>query len=243
MVIRQGVDERLEAADRIERRPPQSHGRAEAAGAEPQSLRDHGLGQKAVIDVQRGEIGPEPAARNPAVQAGDETRRRRGAAIEKRRHHLGQIGGRDAHVAIGDDEDRMARRGQHIAEIGDLEIGAAAPRIDDQRHVARRKFRHERLHHGDGRVVCIGDAEDELEDRIILAAEGAQILGQRGILAMQRLQDAHERRGTRRKRRRGAAAKASNGVASVPQVEAAKRAAGEQRPCEKVEDLQMDAQN
>ena len=68
-------------------------------------------------------------------------------------------------------------------QIGDFEIGAALCRIDDQGEIRLREFADQLAYHRGRGIAGIGNAEDQLERRIVLAQKGAQILGQRRILA------------------------------------------------------------
>jgi len=69
--------------------------------------RDHqSAGERAEIDVQRAELGPEAPGRNPLIKAGDEA----SAGIVQRRGDSSEMAPVDAHVTIGDDQRRPPRR-------------------------------------------------------------------------------------------------------------------------------------
>ena len=92
----------------------------------------------------------------------------------------------------------MARRWQHVLQIGDLEIAALPRRLDDQREVGFGMRRDQPAHHRNGGVARILHAEDDLQCRIVLATEGVEIVVEAGILAAERLQYAHRRRSAAR---------------------------------------------
>ena len=75
----------------------------------------------------------------------------------------------------------MARRGQHVFEIGHLEIAAADARIDHQRDVATAPVANQRARYRQGAVAGVAHPEHDLHRGIVLVDKRAQILVQAGL--------------------------------------------------------------
>jgi hypothetical protein len=92
-------------------------------------------------------------------------------------------------VAIGDRQNRVPRRRQHVDQVADLAIRAMPRRVDDQGDLALGKPRPQPIHHGDCRVGPVLHAEHDLIIRMVLHAQRSQRRLQHRLGAMQRLQD------------------------------------------------------
>jgi len=105
----------------------------------------------------------------------------------------------------------MTRRSwsaEHVFQRRDLEIRAFAAAVGDERQVEIRKFVDQAAHDGNRRVVRVEHAEHDLESRIVLLAEGAQVFVELGLGTAQRLE--HGDRGGDVNRVRGSCGEASH---------------------------------
>ncbi len=87
----------------------------------------------------------------------------------------------------------MGRRGQHVDEIGDLGV-RACPLADRECDPALGMCLLQPPDDLDGRVVRVGDAEDDLVVRVVLRAEALEVLVEVDARALERLQDGDGRR-------------------------------------------------
>ncbi len=94
----------------------------------------------------------------------------------------------DAHVAVREDEDIVARRPEHVFEVCHLLIRGSDARTDDERDITGRQIANQGMSDRNGAVGPVVDAEHNLEDGVILLGKGAQIFIQTGLGAVQRLQ-------------------------------------------------------
>ncbi len=99
-----------------------------------------------------------------------------------------QVIASDPHVAVGQYDPFVARRGQHVFEVGYLEIAASDARIDHQRDVAIGPVANQGARDRQGAVAGIAEPKHNLHRGIVLVGERAQVFGQAGLGAMQRLQ-------------------------------------------------------
>src|SRR6266853_1419668 len=123
------------------------------------------------------------------VQAGHAT----DFGIAKRSHDGAQVVWLDANVAVVYDQNFVARFVHHADELGDFVVDGVAPRAVENANLAFWKIVHQLLKNGDGGVILIPDAEDQLVFRIILAAVAGEILVGFRIQAADRLQVADRR--------------------------------------------------
>ena len=98
-------------------------------------------------------------------------------------------------IAVRNQQKIVLRMRQHVDEIGDLAVAAMLRGIDHQPDVALRKAPLQPPHHGDRGIGMVLHAEHDLEVRIILPADARQRLLQQRLVAIQRLQQRHWRRG------------------------------------------------
>ena len=115
----------------------------------------------------------------------------------------------------------MTSVARHIDEIGDLQIGAMRGLVDDELQIGAGKRGFQALDGADRRILRILYAADDLDRRrIVLRAEGREILEETGFGAVERLENRHRGRGRRRRR---SALGEPGGGRRAEQVEAAGR--------------------
>ena len=130
------------------------------------------------------ELRPFTAGRHTLV----ETRHNPGLAIVQRRGHRAEVMAIDAHVAVGQHDQLVPRHLEHVFEVGDLLIRPAGPRIDDEGYIAGREIANQRMGGRQRAILRVIDAEHDLQRRIILLRERAQIVIKARLVAVQRLQ-------------------------------------------------------
>ncbi len=129
VVVAEIVDERFEAADFGEMPFRGGHHRAEhEIELPPQEPRDEDARREIRAIAESLEVGGEPAVSEPAVKTCDAAdggiRERGGDRAEKTRI--------DAHVAIADDDDFVARFADHAAKLVDLVARSKRVRTNQQ---------------------------------------------------------------------------------------------------------------
>jgi hypothetical protein len=106
---------------------------------------------------------------------------------------VAQIVGTNPDVAIADDHDLMGRERKHLLQQADLAVWPTGLRFDHEPvPISGRVFQH-LLQHRDCRIPGIGDAEDHLVDRVILAAERSAVLRKPRLEPPDRFEDRHGR--------------------------------------------------
>jgi len=156
--------------------------------------------------MHRAELRPESCVRHTLVKAGDDA----GQRVAQRAGDCSEIMPLDAHVAVGEHDYIVARRFEHVLQIGDLAVGAAGPRIDDERDVVVGQVADEGAGGRQRTILGIINAEDDLPRGVILLGKRSKVLVKVWLIAMQRLQHRHRRR-VRRARQR-APDKPANGA-------------------------------
>ena len=106
---------------------------------------------------------------------------------------LAQEAGLDAHVAVADDYDLVAGLADHAAELVDLVACAARVRANEQADRAPREIGDQFPYDRNRRLLVIGDAEQDFEFGIILAAEAGEVLVGFAIQTANRFQNADGR--------------------------------------------------
>jgi hypothetical protein len=155
----------------------------DGGGAEPG--RQRGIGRQA--GVQRG---GQP---DPRLQQGVDD--------------MAEIVGGAVEVAVGDHQDVVRCRGQHVDQVGDLAVRPVRGGVDHERDIAVGKAPAQALDHGDGGIGTILDAEHDLIVRVVLAANRGEGGFQQRLFAAQRLQQRNLRPpGDRSRQRRPAVA-------------------------------------
>ena len=134
----------------------------------------------------------EPAADAVAGGAADEGRDQAHPRLEVR-HHPAQVAGSDGHVAVAHQEERVTRESRQVVEIVDLGVGADAAAAGDEAGPDRGMPRGDPPGDGERRVGRIGDAEQELELRVVEPEEAGQVILEGRVEALERLQHAHRR--------------------------------------------------
>ena len=114
---------------------------------------------------------------------------------------LGQVAGRLAEVGRPDPDVRVADQDHvvlavplHRRQVLDLRIEPEGRAADDELGVVVGKLGEQLLHDRDGRVVGVGDAEEQLVDGIIELEEAAQVLLEPFVQPLERLEDRDRRR-------------------------------------------------
>ena len=87
------------------------------------------------------------------------------------------------YVAVGDDEVIVTGERHHVHQVADLAADAVLRGIDGNIQVQLRKLAAQPVHHLEGRIVRVAHAENDLPAGIMLLAERAQVLVQRGLRA------------------------------------------------------------
>ena len=82
----------------------------------------------------------------------------------------------------------MSRRGQHVFEVGDLQVGATGARIDYEGNVALGVFADQRPGDRQRRVGAMAHPEHDLHLAVVLVEKRTQIVVEAGLGPMQWLQ-------------------------------------------------------
>ena len=91
------------------------------------------------------------------------------------------------HVAVGDHEDVVTSRREHVFEIGYLQIAASDRGSNDERDIGGRHIPNQLIGDGQRAVLRIVRAQHKLQAGVILLDEGAQVLVEPRLFAVQRL--------------------------------------------------------
>ena len=107
VVVGQLVTDPSEPADPPQYRAAQRNRRAETAASDAQHVAEECARQESEIDVHRTELRPQPAMRHTLIEAGYQPDPR----ILERGGYRTEIIRLDAHVAVGEDQNLVPRRG------------------------------------------------------------------------------------------------------------------------------------
>jgi hypothetical protein len=131
IVVREAVCERLKASKPTKQAFSHGDRRSETRPRESQAQTEHYVRQEMGVDRKRRIFGPDARRRDAVI----ETSHRSNPGPVEMRHDPGQIVGPNFYVAVGHDKDIVARRGEHVFEIGDFSVGAVIARVDDEPHL------------------------------------------------------------------------------------------------------------
>ena len=151
---------------------PQLRGGGEVPGDEPVDLEIFQRGREVLL-----------------VDAGEEVRDQPDAGVGEVAGRLAEIVRPDADVRVADQDDVMAPVPGQDGEALDLRVEAEGWASDDELRVAVGELVEELLHHADGRILGVGHAEEELEDRVIEPEEAPEIVLQAVVDPLERLED------------------------------------------------------
>ena len=129
---------------------------------------------------------PESAPGDAAVEAGDHAH----AWVAERRDHGSQVIRRNAHIAVGGNQNRKARRAAHGLQRIGARIGPGRLAADQDARLYAWEASGNPASRLQARVVDLPRAEKNFVLRIILLKEAGEVLFQIRLAAMQRLQDA-----------------------------------------------------
>src|SRR5438876_1365810 len=113
--------------------------------------------------------------------------------VAERGHHCSQVIRLDANVAVVDDKNFIASFVYHPDQFGHFIVDGVAPRAIEDSNLALGKLAHQLLEKGNGGVVFIADAENQLIIRVVLAAIAGKVFVGFRIEAADRLQVADRR--------------------------------------------------
>ena len=160
VVVCQIVEQAFKAADR---RKVTAAKRQRGAQSEVQSLFKKSCAQnarhKVGADTERLQSRAKGRGSDGTIQTGHQSDR----SVGQRRDHLAQVLPRDTNVAVIHQEDFVARRGQHLRQVADFDIGPQDPFTHDEFDRNRGIFFLQFAHNLDGGIGRIAHAEDELE--------------------------------------------------------------------------------
>src|SRR5262245_36798718 len=186
VIVRETVDERLEAADRRQRLAPERQCRAEARMRQAEPKGDRDTRQELRVGDERCQPCPDAVEANAVVEAGHGT----DAWLFQRGDHAAKVAAIDPNIAIGEDDDLVADARRHVDEVRDLAIQPVRFVVDDNIEMAILLKLAQALDDGDRAVARMLDAADDLNlARIILRAERAEVLQQTRLAAVQRLEN------------------------------------------------------
>ena len=188
-VVAEVIDQGFEAADLREIFLRRRHDGAEhEIDLAAQPIDEHTGGE--IGAVAHGlETGRERAVGEAAVEARDAAHFR----IAKRASDCAQKARIDSHIAIGDDHDFMACFAHHAAKFIYLVARAERLRANQQTNRTLGKIHNNFLNYRDGRIAVIGNAEENFEFRVILAAEACVILIRLAVEPVNRFENADRR--------------------------------------------------
>ena len=122
----------------------------------------------------RGQVRPEAAARQAAIETGDHS----DAGLRQGAHQHPQIVWTNRHIAVSHDDERMTSDLPHIDEVGDLTVNPMRGAVDDEMKFKLGIALNQRFDDRNRPIVRILDAENELNfARIVLMEIGLDILG------------------------------------------------------------------
>jgi hypothetical protein len=111
------------------------------------------------------------------IEASDEAH----SFVQQRSRDTGQIVRSHEGIAVRHDQHVVVGMLEHIDQTADLAVVAVLLRVYHDFDGERGKLRDQARDDRQGRVTGIPNAENDLELRIILTAEGAQVLVQAGL--------------------------------------------------------------
>ncbi len=194
VIVREAIGKGLKAADLRQRRAPERQRRAEARTRQAEREADHHARQKLCVDHERAQSRPDAGDGNAVVEAGHGA----DAGLCQRRDDAGQVVGAHPHVAVGEDDNVMADARRHVDEVGDLPIQSVRLGFDDEIDIAVGLRRAKALDDGNGVVVAVLHAADDLHGAgIVLDAERGEVVEKSRLIAVKWLEHGDPRRGRR----------------------------------------------
>ena len=142
-----------------------------------------------LVDVHRAQARPDRVRRLTFV----ETRDQADSLVQQRRRHAGEVVRADERVAIRHDEHVMPRVLQHVDQAADLAVVSVLPWVDDDVDGELRELSAQTAGNLDSGIGWFADAEDDLELRVVLQAEGAQMLVEARLGTAQGLEHGNRR--------------------------------------------------
>ena len=179
VVVGELVDQDFEAADAFEVVAIEGHGTTEAILA-AEGGADQCAGQETMREMGGADGGREAGGGGfCGGQSGDEA----GARALQLGDDFLEVVGADVEIAIGDDEHVVFGVRQHVDQIGDLGVHAAAGGIDDDPDIGFGVPEGDAAGGGQSGIGGILCADDELNVRVVLPAEGGDGLLEQGFVA------------------------------------------------------------
>jgi len=157
--------------------------------------REQHAGLKVGGDAERFEVRGKRRVRVTAIERRHHADLGRTFLWGEASHHVREILRRHGDVRVVDQQVVVLCLVLHLDQRRDFFIGAELLGADEQTNGVTGKFLLQLLDHGDGRVACVGHAEEQFVlAGVTLSAVAAKGLKHAGVAAFERLQNTHARR-------------------------------------------------
>jgi hypothetical protein len=128
VIVGELIRDRLEAPDPCKSFPRQRDGCANAWPGQAKREPKDRAGQEMIVHRYRGQVRPEAAARQAAIETGDHS----DAGLRQGAHQHPQILWTNRHIAVSHDDERMTSDLPPIDEVGDLTVNPMRGAVDDE---------------------------------------------------------------------------------------------------------------